>query len=190
MAPFTVRRSRAGPRRASTVPGSWPENLAATSALAADVVCAHAGVVLNPHYKNMGNLYGSEYWTYSLPRRIGEAASRALLQERLPLSATDAVSRGLLDASFGEGAQDFGEQVLERALALAADAGHAGTVAAKVARRAADEALKPLAAYRDEELARMRRNFFGFDPSYHVARHHFVYRKPHAWTPRHLALHR
>jgi putative two-component system hydrogenase maturation factor HypX/HoxX len=22
------------------------------------------GVVLNPHYKNMGNLYGSEYWTY------------------------------------------------------------------------------------------------------------------------------
>ena len=30
-------------------------------ALAADVLWAHAGVVLNPHYKNMGNLYGSEY---------------------------------------------------------------------------------------------------------------------------------
>jgi len=36
----------------------------------------------------------------------------------------------------------------------------------------------------------MHRNFYGFDPSYHVARHHFVYRKPHAWTPRHLAPHR
>ena len=36
----------------------------------------------------------------------------------------------------------------------------------------------------------MQRNFYGFDPSYHVARHHFVYRKPHAWTPRHLAPHR
>jgi PleD family two-component response regulator len=36
----------------------------------------------------------------------------------------------------------------------------------------------------------MQRNFYGFDPSYHVARHHFVHRKPHAWTPRHLALHR
>jgi putative two-component system hydrogenase maturation factor HypX/HoxX len=36
----------------------------------------------------------------------------------------------------------------------------------------------------------MRRNFYGFDPSYHVARHHFVHRKPMAWTPRHLALHR
>jgi putative two-component system hydrogenase maturation factor HypX/HoxX len=159
-------------------------------ALAADVVWAHAGVVLNPHYKNMGNLYGSEYWTYSLPRRIGEAASRALMQVRLPLTASDAVSRGLLDACFGQGARDFGEQVQARALALAADPGHADAVAAKAARRAADEALKPLAAYRDEELARMRRNFFGFDPSYHVARHHFVYRKPHAWTPRHLALHR
>jgi putative two-component system hydrogenase maturation factor HypX/HoxX len=49
---------------------------------------------------------------------------------------------------------------------------------------------KPLAAYRADELARMHRNFYGFDPSYHVARHHFVHRKPHAWTPRHLALHR
>ena len=54
---------------------------------------------LNPHYKNMGNLYGSEYWTYSLPRRLSDAASRALMQQRLPLSATDAVVTGLLDLS-------------------------------------------------------------------------------------------
>ncbi|MDO8285346.1 MAG: enoyl-CoA hydratase-related protein [Rhodoferax sp.] len=159
-------------------------------ALAADVVWAHAGVVLNPHYKNMGNLYGSEYWTYSLPRRIGEAASRALMQERLPLTAADAVARGLLDAAFGEGAQDFGEQVLQRALALAATHNLAQRLAQKQAQRDQDEAHKPLADYRAEELQCMHRNFYGFDPSYHVARHHFVYRKPHAWTPRHLAVHR
>jgi putative two-component system hydrogenase maturation factor HypX/HoxX len=35
-------------------------------ALAADIVFARADIVLNPHYKTMG-LYGSEYWTYSLP---------------------------------------------------------------------------------------------------------------------------
>jgi putative two-component system hydrogenase maturation factor HypX/HoxX len=75
-----------------------------------------------------------------------------------------------------------------RALADAPD--FAARLAAKAARRRADEAVKPLAAYRAEELARMRENFYGFDPSYHVARHHFVHRKPHAWTPRHLALHR
>jgi hypothetical protein len=55
---------------------------------------------------------------------------------------------------------------------------------------AADEATKPLAAYRAEELARMQGNFYGFDPSYHVARHHFVARNPQAWTSRHLAAHR
>jgi putative two-component system hydrogenase maturation factor HypX/HoxX len=36
----------------------------------------------------------------------------------------------------------------------------------------------------------MQRNFYGFDPSYHVARHHFVAKTPHSWTPRHLARHR
>ena len=52
------------------------------------------------------------------------------------------------------------------------------------------EAAKPLATYREEELAQMRRNFYGFDPSYHVARHHFVRKSPASWTPRHLARHR
>ncbi len=49
---------------------------------------------------------------------------------------------------------------------------------------------RPLADYRAEELERMRMNFYGFDPSYHIARHRFVYRTPHAWTPLHLARHR
>jgi putative two-component system hydrogenase maturation factor HypX/HoxX len=57
-------------------------------------------------------------------------------------------------------------------------------------RRAIDQAAKPLDAYRAEELEHMRRNFYGFDPSYHVARYHFVTKTPHSWTPRHLARHR
>ncbi|MHB2018270.1 MAG: hypothetical protein ACYCW6_15070 [Candidatus Xenobia bacterium] len=36
----------------------------------------------------------------------------------------------------------------------------------------------------------MQLNFYGFDPSYHVARHHFVHKLPRAWTPLHLARHR
>ena len=39
-------------------------------ALAADYVWCRAGAVLNPHYRLMG-LHGSEYWTYTLPRRVG-----------------------------------------------------------------------------------------------------------------------
>ena len=44
--------------------------------------------------------------------------------------------------------------------------------------------------YRKAELDRMHLNFFGFDPSYHVARYRLVHRTPHAWTPLHLARHR
>lgn len=39
-------------------------------ALAADHVIARESSVLNMHYKKMG-LYGSEYWTYTLPKRVG-----------------------------------------------------------------------------------------------------------------------
>ena len=159
-------------------------------ALAADRVWAHEGVVLNPHYKNMGNLYGSEYWTYRLPQRVGEAGARALMQGRLPMGAVEAARQGLIDGAFGHDADDFVRQLLPRALALAADPALPAQLQAKQQHRAADEAMKPLAVWRAEELARMRHNFHGFDPSYHVARHHFVHRKPHARTPRHLALHR
>ena len=43
-------------------------------ALGADRVLLRDAVVLNPHYQTMG-LYGSEYWTYVLPRRIGRQAA-------------------------------------------------------------------------------------------------------------------
>jgi putative two-component system hydrogenase maturation factor HypX/HoxX len=159
-------------------------------ALAADAVWCHAGVVQNPHYKNMGNLYGSEYWTYLLPRRVGEVRARELMARRLPMGAREALALGLVDAVLADDAAGFGAECIARAQALAAADDHAARVAAKAARREADERAKPLAAYREEELRIMQRNFYGFDASYHVARHHFVHRKPHAWTPRHLAIHR
>jgi putative two-component system hydrogenase maturation factor HypX/HoxX len=159
-------------------------------ALAADEVWAAPGVVLNPHYRNMGNLYGSEYWTYLLPRRVGAEAAKALMRARLPMGASEALRLGLADAVLTPGREGFDDAVLARALALAARGDHAARVAAKAERRVRDEAERPLAAYRAAELAELQRNFYGFDPSYHVARHHFVHRKPPAWTPRHLALHR
>ncbi|MDR2238971.1 MAG: hydrogenase maturation protein [Zoogloeaceae bacterium] len=160
-------------------------------ALTADRVLAREGVVLNPHYKGMGNLYGSEYWTYLLPRRVGEAQALAITQNRLPLGARQAAAQGLIDACFGADAPDFTAQVKALAADLAARPDDlARLLEAKRADRACDEAVKPLAAYRAEELERMRLNFYGFDPSYHVARYHFVHRLPHAWTPLHLARHR
>ncbi len=56
-------------------------------ALAADRVYARDGVILNPHYKGMGNLYGSEYWTYLLPRRVAPEQVLAITQSRQPVAA-------------------------------------------------------------------------------------------------------
>lgn len=157
-------------------------------ARAADFVWVRDGVMLNPHYKNMGNLYGSEFWTYLLPPRVGEAGARAIMQRRLPMTAAESVRLGFYNACLpGPG---FDVDVTRRAAELAAVPDIESRLAAKQAQRHADEASKPLAQYREAELLEMRRNFYGFDPSYHVARYHFVSRSPHSWTPRHLARHR
>jgi len=50
--------------------------------------------------------------------------------------------------------------------------------------------MKPLAKYREEELKQMKKNFYGFDPSYHVARYNFVYKVCKSRTPLTLAKHR
>jgi putative two-component system protein, hydrogenase maturation factor HypX/HoxX len=159
-------------------------------ALAADEVWAHRGVMLNPHYKNMGNLHGSEYWSYLLPRRLGADAARALMQRRQPVSAREALRIGLIDQCAGCGTRDFTAAALRQAGERAASYNLRERLMRKQQARAADEAVRPLADYRKEELSRMHRNFYGFDASYHVARYHFVHKLAHAWTPRHLAVHR
>ena len=159
-------------------------------ALAADRVLARTGIVLNPHYRNMGNLYGSEYWTYLLPRRVGAAQAAAIMARRLPLGAPEAHTLGLIDAHAGPDVAQFRALVDAQATALVHSDRFTPALAEKRAVRARDEEARPLAGYRAEELERMRLNFYGFDPSYHIARHRFVHRTPHAWTPLHLARHR
>lgn len=159
-------------------------------ARAADRLWMRDGALLNPHYKNMGNLYGSEYWTYLLPPRVGEEGARAIMHNRLPMTAQAAVACGFADACLCSGPAAFSAEVERRARELALDRDFSQRLTAKRMRRIADEAAKPLDRYREEELEQMRRNFYGFDPSYHVARYRFVRKSPHSWTPRHLAPHR
>ncbi|HVN35839.1 MAG TPA: hydrogenase maturation protein [Casimicrobiaceae bacterium] len=159
-------------------------------ALAADHVFARDGVILNPHYKSMGNLYGSEYWTYLLPRRVDRERALAIVENRLPIGVRQAKRMGLIDDHFAADPAAFRAEVARRAAALASDSGFARRIAEKNRRRAADESVKPLDAYRAEELERMKLNFFGFDSSYHVARFNFVHKVPRSRTPSHLAVHR
>ncbi len=150
----------------------------ALMALATDTVYARSGVVLNPHYKGMGGLYGSEYWTYTLPRRVGQDMALQLTQSCAPLGAREARAIGLIDDAFGADVADFDAQIRARAEALAQHQDCWNMLQQKRERRLADERKKPLAIYRQEELAQMRLNFYGSDPSYHEARRRFVYRGP------------
>jgi len=159
-------------------------------AIAADRVLARSGIVLNPHYRNMGNLYGSEYWTYLLPRRVGADQAQTLMAHRLPLGTAEARSLGLIDDHAGPDAATFRALVDTLAAELAMEDRFPQAMAEKCVERARDECVRPLADYRRAELERMHVNFYGFDPSYHIARHRFVYRTQQAWTPLHLALHR
>jgi putative two-component system hydrogenase maturation factor HypX/HoxX len=70
--------------------------------LACDYVVAKEGIVLNPHYKTLG-LTGSEYHTYTLPKRVGELRAKELLDECLPISVESACSIGMIDEVFAHG---------------------------------------------------------------------------------------
>ncbi len=159
-------------------------------ARAADHVWLRRGIVLNPHYKDMGNLYGSEYWTYLLPRYAGQERAKRISNARLPMSTSEAVSLGLGDAHFGESHASFLNEVQSRAQHLSQSPDFTDRLNSKVLQRQKDEVEKPLATYRAEELAKMKRNFYGFDPSYHIARHNFVHKIPKSRTPVTIARHR
>lgn len=159
-------------------------------ALAADEVWASEGVVLNPHYKDMGNLYGSEYWTYLLPRRAGAENARRLIEARLPMGPAEARRLGLVDRILPASSHFDATEIVPSARTLATDTGWAARISDKQRRRAADEAEKPLEAYRREELEHMQLNFYGFDPSYHVARYNFIHKVAKSRTPLTLARHR
>ncbi|MEV7617413.1 enoyl-CoA hydratase-related protein [Streptomyces sp. NPDC089799] len=154
-------------------------------ALAADEVWCRAGTVLNPHYRLMG-LYGSEYWTYTLPRRAGAAASERLMAQALPMGAAAAVRAGLADRTIGCSPDAFAGETARLAVRLAALPRTQARIGAKKERRERDEAERPLAAYRAAELARMRAVFDDPAAPYHALRRAFVHKEPLTATPPHL----
>ena len=107
-------------------------------ALGADRVVLRAAAVLNPHYRSMG-LYGSEYWTYVLPRRVGARTARTLTTDCVPVGAAHAARIGLVDQVFS-GEPDAFERVVERQ-----------------AHRLADRRRLPAARRREARAPRRRR---------------------------------
>lgn len=155
-------------------------------ALAADFVFARAGVVINPHYKNMG-LFGSEYWTYLLPKKVGTEKAKEIMNACRPMIGSQAKEIGFVDGCLAGGVKDFSRYIEEKAHALAEHSGYGDMIAHKRIKRLEDEVEKSLDRYRDEELKEMQKIFYDSKSEYHFLRHFFVYKiglkdqQEHAW---------
>lgn len=164
----------------------------AMALLAADKVWAREGVVFNPHYKTMG-LYGSEYWTYLLPKRVGPLKALELTETPLPLSMKKAKAIGYIDEILPDEYTEYQAQVKQKAEALAAHPDYEQLLQEKNSRRQKDEQVKPLAAYRAAELQHMKMNFagkfYGGEVNYHEARYNFVHKVRPKETAAYLAKH-
>jgi putative two-component system protein, hydrogenase maturation factor HypX/HoxX len=135
-------------------------------------------------------LHGSEYWTYTLPRRVGAAEAARLTQACLPVTPASALRSGLVDHVIAGEVAGFRAQVAGMAERLVSSPAHPALLAAKARQLAAPAQHRPLAAYRAAELAVMARNFFDPAEPYAELRRAFVYKDKPSHTPPHLARHR
>jgi putative two-component system protein, hydrogenase maturation factor HypX/HoxX len=141
------------------------------------------------HYRLMG-LHGSEYWTYTLPRRlprrVGAEQAARLTHDCLPISPTSALRCGLIDRVITGGIASYHAQVSTLASQLAYSPDHSQRIAAKARQLAEAEKRQPLAAYRATELAIMGRNFSTPGEPYPQLRRAFVHKHKPTGTPSHL----
>ncbi|MBJ7539679.1 hydrogenase maturation protein [Marinomonas transparens] len=147
----------------------------AVMALAADEVIAREGVVFNPHYKKMG-LFGSEYWTYLLPKRVGVDKANQLTSECLPVDTKKALEIGLIDAAFGQNVKAFRDNLSKRVEAIKNTIDFEKFTSEKRKKLLSEEAIKSLNDYRNDELREMWVNFNSLNSPYHILRYSFVHK--------------
>lgn len=149
-------------------------------ALAADIVFARAGVVLNPHYKTMG-LYGSEYWTYSLPRAVGSEIAHKLTEECLPVSAFQAWQLGMIQEIGPRCPREFSQWLLQQAKGALTDEKYAALRARK-----ASMDLQQIEHCREVELAQMQLDMVHNRQQFAEKCRNFVFKRKTCQTPQRL----
>jgi putative two-component system hydrogenase maturation factor HypX/HoxX len=135
-------------------------------------------------------LYGSEYWTYTLPKRVGFEKAQEITEGCMPMGMQEAKQIGLVDFIVPEMFAAFDNKIEMMVESLAHSNNYDKILESKVKRREHDEFVKPLKYYRQEELRHMRDNFYKPNTPYNQARKQFVYKTPPTQTPERLTLHR
>ena len=147
--------------------------------LACDFVVGKEGVVLNPHYKTLG-LTGSEYHTYSLPKRVGERESQEILDVCLPLSVSKAQSLGMVDEVFET------QYYYEALHTFAKEKYNDDFIWDK--QDYLEENREIIEALKEKELAVMHLEFWDEKSDFHTLRQDFVYKVCPRETPKRLKI--
>lgn len=154
-------------------------------ALGCDYVIARDGIVLNPHYQLMG-LPGSEFSTYTLPKRVGDIRAKKLLNDCLPLLASEALDIELVDRVFSENWNGYHRQLNSFCRELANREDFSNLLTQKTQARHEDEVVKPILSYASAELKKMKQIFDDTNSSYHLLRYRFVHKIAERQTPSRL----
>lgn len=145
--------------------------------LACDYVVGKEGVVLNPHYKTLG-LSGSEYHTYTLPKRVGTEVAQELLDDCLPLSVSKAKSLGMVDEVYAH------ENYYEALHTFAKTKHNDDFIWDK--QDYLEENRTHIEALKEKELEVMYSEFWDEESEFHTLRQAFVYKVCPRETPERL----
>ena len=151
-------------------------------ALACDYVVASEDTVLNPHYKTLG-LSGSEYHTYTLPKRVGKDRANNLLNDCLPMSASKAKEVAMVDELFAQ--ENYFENLRNYTQDLVKDEDKYDSYIYDK-----QDYLELHKEYinscKEKELKVMHPEFWKEDSEFHRLRNEFVYKTCPMKTPRRL----
>jgi len=146
-------------------------------ATACDFVVAKKSCVLNPHYKTIG-LSGSEYHTYTLPKRVGDENAKKLLNECLPISTNKAKEISLVDEVYDE---NYFEHLHNFVLEKLEDDNF---LLEKEEFLEENEEL--IEDFKEKEIKEIHPQFWDENSSFHILRYKFVYKICPTKTPKRL----
>lgn len=155
-------------------------------ALASDAVIAREGVVLNPHYQTLG-LHGSEYWTLTLPRRVGAKKAQELTESCLPLSVAYAKTIGLVDTVLSENDEAYLQELHQYCRALCDDEDRYYELLDAKRQKINDTSFaEEIQRHREAELEQMYPSFYDPLSDFNRLRKDFVYKLCPIQTPNYL----
>jgi putative two-component system hydrogenase maturation factor HypX/HoxX len=151
-------------------------------ALACDYVVASDATVLNPHYKTLG-LSGSEYHTYTLPKRVGSDRAKEMLEACLPISATKAKEINIIDEVYEK--ENYFYDLRKYVQTLVGDEDKYDDFIYDK-QDYLEENKEYINECKENELRVMHPEFWDEDSEFHTLRHEFVYKVCPIKTPERL----